>query len=192
MKKLLFTSTLVVLLAAGCSTSQTSKTTPKSNIPNQTAQSQVPTPSPTTEANPDEVPCGSNDSVYTNGKYNFTFQCLAGLKVRFYQKTDTTGILTVVGDKNTSITLTVNGPPVPLDAMQEISSDQSVTTNSIVMRKRLITDPVIGNPPYQNQEVIYDYSHSNNTFMWWAIFKKDDTVNQNRMNQIIGSFKFTN
>jgi len=75
--------------------------------------------------------------------------------------------------------------------MQKTALDQTVTINGITMRKRLISDPVIGYPPHQDQEVIYDFNHGNNTFTWWAVLRKDDTVNQDRVSQIVGFFKFT-
>ena len=100
-------------------------------------------------------------------------------------------ILLLTDSKNATISLTINGPAIPLNSMQETIFNKSVTINNIEMRKRLVSDPVIGNPPYRNQEVIYDYGDDSNTYTWWAIFTKEDTVNQNRMDQIIGSFKFT-
>jgi hypothetical protein len=209
-KKLLLTCVMVVLWAAGCNTSQTSQTVATNKTSNQTAQSKnaqsqtnqntgtsTQPPSPIAQTNINEVPCnpsGSlNYSLYTNDKYHFTFLCPAGLKVRFNQMTEKTAVLILLlSDSNgATISLTINGPAVPLNSIQETTFDKSVTINNIEMHKRLVSDPLIGNPPYRNQEVIYDYGDGSNTFTWWAIFTKDDTVNQNRMDQIIGSFRLT-
>ena len=113
-----------------------------------------------------------------------------GLTSSVLSKNNRIGMLTVVAGKDTMITLTVGGPAVQLVLMQETTLDQTVI-NGIAMRKRLISDPVIGNPPVQDREVIYDCSHAGNSFTWWAIFRKNDTLTQNRVNQIVDSFKFT-
>jgi hypothetical protein len=207
MKKLLLTSTLIASLTGGCSTSQASQTTPTTKTDNQAAESTISpaqtnkntgtstqAPSPTVQTHSDTIPCNPSGSLnytlYRNDKYHFTFQCPEGLQVRFYQRTDRIGMLTVVAGKDTMITLTVGGPAVQLVLMQETTLDQTVI-NGIAMRKRLISDPVIGNPPVQDREVIYDCSHAGNSFTWWAIFRKNDTLTQNRVNQIVDSFKFT-
>jgi hypothetical protein len=209
-KTLLLTGVMVVWSAAGCNTSQTSQTVATNKTSNQTAQSKnaqsqtnqntgtsTQPPSPIAQTNINEVPCnpsGSlNYSLYTNDKYHFTFLCPAGLKVRFNQMTEKTAVLILLlsDSKGATISLTINGPAVPLNSMQETVFNKSVTINNIEMRKRLVSDPLIGDPPYRNQEVIYDHGDGSNTFTWWAIFTKDDTVNQYRMDQIIGSFRLT-
>ena len=55
-------------------------------------------------------------------------------------------MLKVAAGKSTMITLTVNGPAVPLNSMQTTTLDQSVTINGIAMCKWLISDPVMGIP----------------------------------------------
>jgi len=194
MRKLLLKSTLMVLVTAGWCTSQTSPATSQIQT-NQNTETSTQVLSQAVPAKTDEVSCNSsgslNPTLYKNDLYRFTFQCPEGLKVRFYLGKGNIGILVVVADRRTSITLTVNGPAVPLDSMQKITLDQSVTINGIAMRKRLIDDPAIGNPPHQDQEIIYDFSHGKNTFTWWAVFRKDETINHYRVDQIIGSFKLT-
>ena len=194
-RELTLISVLMVLLTAGWSTSQTSQSAPAQAQTNQNSGTSTQAASPAVQSDSNVIPCNPSRSLrytlYKNDIYRFTFQCPEGLRVRFHRRAGNIGLLAVDGDKSASITLTINGPAVPLDSMQKTTLDQSITTNGIAMRKRLISDPVIGYPPHQDQEIIYDFSHGNNTFTWWAVLGKDDTVNQCRVNQIVGSFKFT-
>jgi hypothetical protein len=194
MRKLFLASALMVLVTTGWSASQAAPAIAQAQtIQNKGSSTQA--SSQSVLAKSDEVSCNSsgalNTTLYKNDLYGFIFQCPEGLKARFYLGKENIGILVVVADRRTSITLTVNGPAVPLDSMQKTTLDQSVTINGIAMRKRLISDPVIGNPNHEDQEIIYDFSHGKNTFTWWAVLRKNETINYDRVEQIIRSFKFT-
>ncbi len=132
-----------------------------------------------------------NTELYSNDKFNIAFEHAADMRIDFSIRSERSGVISAIGDPNAMINLTINGPQVSLSPMQKVDSDENVIINGIAMRKRLITDPAVGNPPLTRIEVIYDFTHNGNTFTWWGIFRKADAANQERMERIIQSFKFT-
>jgi hypothetical protein len=137
-------------------------------------------------------PVSGANLTYSNEKHHIAFEHASDLKINFSVRSENSGVLTAVADPGiATITLTINGPAVTLDPMQKAVTDESVTINGIPMRKRIIADPAVGRPPHELEEIIYDFTHKGSTFTWWAVFHKNDTKNQERMDRIIESFKFT-